>query len=187
MGRTYPDIDERNAAFIRQQRVFFVATAPRHPGGLLNLSPKGLDTFAISNENTVVYLDLIGSGIETVAHLRENGSIVLLFCAFEGPPRLLRLHGRGEVIEPGDADWEALLGHFPRYDNARSIIRVDVQRVSDSCGFGVPLYEFRGDRSQLHEWSERKGPAGRTAYQVENNRESVEGLPGLRGPEARRG
>jgi hypothetical protein len=180
MGRTYPEIDERNAAFIREQRVFFVATAPASADGRLNLSPKGLDTLAILNKNTIAYLDLVGSGIETVAHLRENGRIVFLFCAFEGPPRLLRLHGRGEVIEPGDADWESLVGNFPRYDNARSIIRVAVERVSDSCGYGVPLFEYRGDRSQLIEWAERKGPEGVAAYRAENNRESIDGLPGLR-------
>jgi hypothetical protein len=181
MGKTYPGIDDRNAAFIRAQRLFFVATAPLDGEGLLNLSPKGLESFAILNANTVAYLDLIGSGIETVAHLRQNGRIVFLFCAFEGPPRLLRLHGRGEVVEPGDPEWEALGRNFPRYDAARSIIRVAVQRVSDSCGYGVPLYEFRGDRSQLPEWAERKGPDGLAAYKAENNLTSIEGLPGLRG------
>jgi hypothetical protein len=180
MGKTYPGIDERNAAFIRKQRIFFVASAPNSGEGRINLSPKGLETFAILNENAVAYMDLVGSGIETVAHLRENGRIVFLFCAFEGPPRLLRLHGRGEAIEPGDSSWESLVGHFPHYDSARTIVYVDVQRVSDSCGYGVPLYDFKGERDQLIQWAERRGPDGLVTYQRENNRESIDGLPGLR-------
>jgi hypothetical protein len=180
MGRTYPGIDSRNADFIRAQHVCFVATAPASLDGHLNLSPKGLESFAILNENTVAYLDLVGSGVETVAHLRENGRIVFLFCAFEGPPRLLRLHGTGEAIEPGDPDWDDLARHFPRYAAARSIIRVAVERVSDSCGHGVPEYEFRGDRRHMLEWADRKGPDGIEAYQRENNRASIDALPGLR-------
>jgi len=182
VGKTYPGIDGRNAEFIRAQRLFFVATAPADLDGHLNLSPKGLESFAILNENTVAYVDLVGSGVETVAHLRENGRIVFLFCAFEGPPRLLRLHGRGRAIEPGDPDWEALAGHFPRYAAARSIIRVEVDRVSDSCGFGVPEYTFVGDRRQLIDWAERKGAQGLLDYQRDHNAASIDGLPGLRGP-----
>ena len=180
MGKTYPGIDARNAAFIQEQRVFFVATAPRSPDGHVNLSPKGLKTFSILNENTVAYLDLVGSGIETAAHLRENGRIVLLFCAFDGPPRLLRLHGCGEWVEPGDEAWDALSASFPHYDAARGIVRVAVEKVSDSCGYGVPLYQYQGDRSQLLDWAERKGPGGIAAYKAENNRSSIDGLPGLR-------
>jgi len=181
VGKTFPGIDARNAEFIRKQRVFFVASAPEDREGLVNLSPKGLETLAILNQNEVAYLDLVGSGVETVAHLRENGRIVFLFCAFEGPPRLLRLHGRGEAVEPGDPAWESLLAHFPSYEAARAIIRVDVQRVSDSCGYGIPLYDFRGDRPQLIDWAKRKGPQGIEDYKVENNRHSIDGLPGLRG------
>jgi hypothetical protein len=180
MGKTYPGIDARNAAFIRQQQIFFVATAPSSLDGHVNLSPKGLKSFAILNENTVAYLDLVGSGIETAAHLRENGRIALLFCAFEGPPRLLRLHGRGEVVEPGDEAWDLLRESFPPYDAARCIIRVAVARVSDSCGYGVPLYQYQGDRTQLLDWAERKRPEGIAAYKAENNRSSIDGLPGLR-------
>jgi len=182
MGKTYPGIDARNAEFIRKQHVFFVATAPRSPDGHVNLSPKGLDSFAILNENTVAYVDLIGSGIETTAHLRDDGRIAILFCAFEGPPRLLRLHGRGEVVEPGDADWDSLVQSFPRYAAARGIVRVAVERVSDSCGYGVPLYRYEGDRSQLLDWADRKGPEGLATYKAENNRSSIDGLPGLRRP-----
>lgn len=180
MGKVYPEIDERIASFIRNQHVFFVATSPRADDGLVNLSPKGLEGLAILGPNSVAYLDLVGSGIETVAHLRENGRIVLMFCAFEGPPNIVRLHGRGEAVEPGDDAWEALAANFPSYLSARSIIRVDVKRISDSCGYGVPLYEYTGERRQLHDWAERKGAAGIAQYEKDNNRSSLDGLPGLR-------
>lgn len=180
MGKVFAEIDERNAAFIRAQRVFFVATAPLAAEGLVNLSPKGLESFAILGPLEVAYLDLVGSGIETVAHLRENRRIVFLFCAFEGPPRILRLHGRGEVIEPGDEAWDALAARFPARPNARSVVRVDVTRIADSCGYGVPLYRFEKEREQLLDWAERKGPEEIARYQAEHNRASLDGLPGLR-------
>ncbi|MEM7411242.1 MAG: pyridoxamine 5'-phosphate oxidase family protein [Myxococcota bacterium] len=181
MGKVFDGIDARNAGFIRKQHVFFVATAPRADEGLVNLSPKGLEGLAILDEHTVAYLDLMGSGIETVAHVRENGRIVLMFCAFEGPPRILRLHGRGEVIEPGDADWDALYAHFGDYRNARTILRVKVDRVSDSCGYGVPEYSYVGDRRQLHLWTDRHDDATLEKYAREFNAKSLDGLPGLRG------
>ncbi len=175
-----PAIDERNAAFIRAQRIFFVATAPRGGEGHVNLSPKGLDSFAILGPRTVAYLDFVGSGIETAAHLRENGRIVFMFCAFEGPPRILRLHGRGDVVEPGDAEWDSLALRFPRQEGVRAIVRAHLTRIADSCGYGVPLYRYEGERSQLAEWASRKGPDGLVRYQAEHNRKSLDGLPGLR-------
>ncbi len=181
MGKVYDGIDARNAAFIERQHVFFVATAPSGGDGHINLSPKGLDSFRILDPHTVAYLDLTGSGIETIAHLRENGRIVIMFCAFEGPPRILRLHGRGEVIEVGTPGFEALCGLFPRYLSARSIIRVRLDRVSDSCGFGVPLYRYESERMQLPAWAEQKGLEGIRAYQAEVNGSSIDGLPGLEG------
>jgi hypothetical protein len=181
MGTVFPELDSRNAAFVRKQRVFFVATAPRGDDGHVNLSPKGLDSFAILDPLTVAYLDLVGSGIETVAHVRENGRIVLMFCAFEGPPKILRLHGRGQVIEPGDAAWEELYQHFPDHPNARSIVRVRLERISDSCGYGVPLYRFEAQREQLKQWAARRGREGLAAYRAEHGRKSLDGLPGLRG------
>lgn len=180
MGKVFADIDARNAAFIEQQHVFFVATAPLSGDGLVNLSPKGLDSFAILDPTSVAYLDLVGSGVETVAHLRENGRITLLFCAFEGAPRLLRLYGQGEVVEPGDADWETLSANFPVHPSARAIVRVRLTRIADSCGYGVPLMQFQSERTQLTEWAERKGDEGLREYKLENNRESLDGLPGLR-------
>jgi hypothetical protein len=147
----------------------------------VNLSPKGLDSFLVLGPKSVAYLDVVGSGAETIAHLRENGRITLMFCAFEGLPRIVRLYGRGEAIEPGDADFAALAERFPRQPSSRSVIRVALTRVADSCGYGVPLYEYKGDRSHVADWAERKGAEGLRVYQLEKNRESLDGLPALRG------
>lgn len=180
MGKLHPEIDARLRAFIEAQRVFFVATAPAGAAGHVNLSPKGLDSLRILGPHDVAYLDYVGSGAETIAHLRENGRIVLMLCAFEGAPRIVRLHGRGRVLEPQDPDFAALRGRFPADAPPRSLISVAVERISDSCGYGVPLYTYMGERSQLEQWSERKGPDGLLSYQRKNNRHSVDGLPALR-------
>ena len=179
MGKVYDAIDGKLEEFIRRQHVFFVATAPLAGDGLVNLSPKGLDSFHILGPRTVAYLDLTGSGIETVAHLKENGRIVILFCAFDGPPKIIRLHGRGEVIEPGAPEFDELAGLFPTYPGTRSVIRVDCRRISDSCGFGVPRLAFEEHRSQLPAYAERKGPEGIEAYKAAKNARSLDGLPGL--------
>jgi hypothetical protein len=181
MGKVFEGIDEKLAAWIGAQHLFFVATAPRGDGGYVNLSPKGLDSLAVLGPKSVAYLDVVGSGAETIAHLRENGRITLMFCAFEGLPRIVRLYGRGEAIEPGDAGFDALAARFPAYPSTRAIIRAELGRIADSCGYGVPLYQFKGERSQIGEWAERKGPEGLRAYQLERNRESLDGLPALRG------
>jgi len=180
MGRVYERLDEQAVEFIQAQRMFFVATAPAGDDGLINLSPKGLDTFRIIDDRTVAYLDLVGSGIETVAHLRQNGRITLMFCAFEGAPNIARLYGRGEAIEPGEADWDDLRALFPEMPGVRSVIRVHVERGSDACGFGVPRYRYEEDRSTLLDWAQKKGPDAVEAYKGEKNRESLDGLPGLR-------
>jgi hypothetical protein len=178
MGRTYDAIDEPLAAFLRAQHVFFVGTAPAD-GGHVNVSPKGLDTFAVVDGRTVAYLDLTGSGIETIAHLRENGRITLLFCAFDGPPRIVRLYGRGRPVVAGDPEFAALAARFPTYAGTRSVIEVTLERIADSCGYAVPLYRYEGERSQLLDWADRKGPEGVVAYRAERNVESIDGLPGL--------
>jgi hypothetical protein len=180
MGRTYHRIDQGLEAFIAAQRVFFVATAPRADTGHVNVSPKGLDTFRVLGPEEVVYLDCNGSGAETIAHVRENGRMTILFCAFEGPPKIVRLHGRAEVVEPGDDPFEDLRRRFPPELRARSVVRMKVERISDSCGFGVPRYDFQGDRRQLVDWTERKGVEGVRAYQREKNARSIDGLPALR-------
>lgn len=180
MSKVHPEIDDRLARFIGERHVFFVATAPLDGEGHLNLSPKGLDALRILGPRRVAYLDFVGSGAETIAHLRENGRIVLMFCAFDGPPNIVRLHGRGRVIEPQDPDFEALRTRFPIETRARAVIVVDVDRVSDSCGFGVPLMTYRGERTQLPAWAERKGEDGLDVYQREKNAKSIDGLPALR-------
>jgi len=179
MGMLYDGIDERLKAFIEVQHVFFVATAPLDATGHVNLSPKGLNTFRVLSPTTVAYLDYVGSGVETIAHLKENGRIAVMFCAFAGPPKIVRLHGRGAVLEPADAEYQRLRPIFPPVPDGRAIIVVSVDRISDSCGYGVPLYQFDQDRTQLEAWCDRKGADGLRTYQLEKNARSVDGLPGL--------
>ena len=184
MGKVYDRIDERLRSWIDRQHVFFVATAPEG-GGHVNCSPKGLSSLRVVGDREVAYLDFIGSGAETLAHLRENGRITLMFCAFEGPPKIVRLHGKGDVVEPGDPDWDALSPDFAPGENARSIVRVRVERISDSCGYGVPLMAFERERTQLDDWAARKSPEQLRQYQRDNNLESIDGLPALRGEQLR--
>src|SRR5215211_283943 len=134
MGKVYEQLDAPLEHFIRAQQIFFVSTAPLAAEGHVNLSPKGLDTFRVIDPRTVAYLDYVGSGAETIAHLRENGRIVIMFCAFQGPPNIVRLHGRGDVIEPRDAEYEVLRPRFPPAVGSRAIIRVRVERIADTCG-----------------------------------------------------
>ena len=180
MGRTYDGISPELAAFLTTQPVFFVGTAPRAGDGHINVSPKGLaGSFSVVDPATVAYLDLTGSGIETVAHLRENGRIVLMFCAFDAAPRIVRLHGTGSVLGPGDPDFAPLAARFPDRPGVRSIIRVAVTRVSDSCGFGVPVMRYEADREKLPKWATAKGPESLAEYQAEKNARSIDGLPGI--------
>ena len=180
MAKTFSGIDDKLGGFLNDQPVFFVATAPSGGDGHINLSPKGLvGTFRILDPLTVAYLDFVGSGIETVAHLRDNGRIVIMFCAFSGPPRIVRLHGRGVAVLPGDPGWSDLAGRFPPMPGARSVIKVSLERVSDSCGFGVPLMSYDRERTELPAWAVRKGEAGLIEYQEKNNAKSIDGLPGL--------
>ncbi|HUR24304.1 MAG TPA: pyridoxamine 5'-phosphate oxidase family protein [Acidimicrobiales bacterium] len=179
MGRTYDEVDERLSDFLGRQHVFFVATAPSGSGGHVNLSPKGLHgTFSVLDPDTVAYLDLTGSGVETIAHLRDNGRIVIMFCAFDGPPRIVRLHGRGEAVLADDPRFGDLAANFPTRPGIRSVILVRVERISDSCGYGVPLMRFEAERDQLDRWAERKGPQGIVEYHATRNSESIDGLPG---------
>lgn len=180
MGRTYEAIDGRLAAFLSKQPIFFVATAPLSAEGHVNCSPKGNDgMFAVLNERCVAYTDMTGSGIETIAHLRENGRIVLMFCAFEGPARIVRLHGQGEAIMPDDDRFPPIAERMGHRLGLRAIVKVDVTRVSDSCGYGVPIMSFERHRSNLDSWTEKKGEDGLAAYRAKNNRLSLDALPGL--------
>jgi hypothetical protein len=160
------------------QHLFFVATAPSGADGHVNLSPKGHDTFRVIDDRTVAYLDLTGSGVETIAHLRENGRITFMFCAFQGPPRIVRLHGRGRVIEQSHPDFARWRAIFPEHDGVRCVVIAELSRIADSCGFGVPRYRYEGERPQMQAWLDRKGPRGVQQYQAAHNC-SLDGLPGL--------
>ncbi|HEY2672663.1 MAG TPA: pyridoxamine 5'-phosphate oxidase family protein [Rugosimonospora sp.] len=181
--KLHPEIDERLRAFILAQPVFFVGTAPSDVDGHVNVSPKGLaGSLLVLGPHRVAYLDYGGSGAETAAHLRDNGRIVLMFCAFEGPPNIVRLHGHGRVRVPGEPAFAALLDAFggaAPHPGLRTIIEVEVSRVSDSCGYSVPLMTFEGDRDLLPRYWERKTPEQIRAYQAKKNSTSVDGLPAL--------
>lgn len=178
MGKLHDSIDDRLRAFIERQHLFFVATAPTDPDGHVNVSPKGIGgTFLVVDHHTVAYLDITASGAETIAHLRDNGRITLMFCALDGAPNVVRLHGVGRVVTLYDEEYDAWAARFAPVAGARAVVVVDVQRVSDSCGYGVPLYEWVGERDLLPPHMERKGPEGRAAYRRQKNRTSIDGLP----------
>jgi hypothetical protein len=179
MGKLYDEITPELAAWLQEQRVFFVATAPLSDSGLVNCSPKGMDTFRILGPREVAYLDLTGSGIESVAHIQENGRIVLMFCAFAGPPKIVRLQGEGEVLQANSLAYRELQAKFPDHPGARAIIGIHLTRISDSCGYGVPRYQYAGERDALVKWTESKGPEGLADYRREKNAHSLDGLPGL--------
>lgn len=180
MGKVFDAIDDALAEFLSAQPVFFVATAPSALDGHVNVSPKGLaGSFAVLDPRTVAYLDLTGSGAETVAHLRDNGRVCLMFCAFAGPPKIVRLHGRGEAILADDPRFPDLVESFAARPGIRSVVRVAVERVSDSCGFAVPLMAYHRDRDQLPRWAEQKGEAALVEYRREKNSTSIDGLPAV--------
>lgn len=182
MGQTFDKIPDEFAGWFKEQPVFFVATATADPETHVNVSPRGLDTFRILDARRVAWLDLTGSGVETIAHLKVDeagGRITLMFCAFDGSPRIIRLYGRGRVHEPGDDAHDELRSYFPDLPGARAIIDVAVDRVSTSCGFGVPLMEFVEYRDDLVESARRKGETKMEAYRARKNTESIDGLPGL--------
>lgn len=168
MGKVYASIDEKLAAWIGRQRLFLVATAPSE-GGHVNVLPRGpIDTLRVVDGHTVEYVDYVGSGAETVAHVRANGRICLMLCAFDGPPRIVRLHGRGEVVPAADVG-----------DGTRGVIRIHVERIADCCGYGVPLMEYAGERPQRDAWLAKKGPEALREYVVEKNTVSIDGLPAV--------
>jgi hypothetical protein len=182
MGRTYDVIDQTLAEWLVAQPVFFVSTAPLSADGLVNCSPKGnRDEVVVVDERTVAYLDQTGSGVETIAHLRENGRIVLMFCAFAGAPRIVRLHGRGRVVLTDDPNFADLAGRFPGGTGVgvRSIIVTEVSRIADSCGYGVPFMSFESHRPTMDQWSNRKGPEGIRRYWAEKNTKSIDQLDGI--------
>lgn len=191
MGKLYPELDQQLTKFIARQSVFFVATAPcltaAGTGGHVNVSPKGYrDTFAILGPATVAYLDLTGSGAETIAHLRQNGQITIMFCSFDREPKILRLYGTGRVVVPGEPQWDELACHFAAsarngagHASQRAIIVVDVHRIADSCGYAVPVMELVAERDVLTRWADRKSAEQLAAYRAEKNAVSIDGLPAL--------
>ena len=181
MGKTFETIDPALAAWLERQPVFFVASAPLDADGHVNCSPKGGDSLRVLGPREVAYLDGSGSGIETVAHLRENGRLVIMCCAFDGAPRIVRLHGRGEVVVPGAAGFDALLTRFEplALPTVRAIVRLEVARVADSCGYGVPLMDFRAPRRDGAAWLAKSSDQTLRRYLVANNQRSLDGLPAM--------
>ena len=176
MGKAYDTISDELQTFIRQQHLFFVATAPLSADGHINLSPKGMDTFRIFDANHVAYLDITGSGNETSAHITENGRVTFMFCAFEGPPNIVRLYGTGKTVLPTDAEWDDLSGHFTPHVGARQIIVADIHRVSTACGYAVPFMDFKAERETLTKYWDAKAET-KADYQRRKHSASIDGLP----------
>jgi hypothetical protein len=180
MGKTYDEITPELSDWIAEQKLFFIATAPLAQSGLVNCSPKGMDTFRLLGPRQVAYLDFTGSGIETIAHIRENGRIVVMFCALAGPPKIVRLHGTGDTVTPEHPDWAELRPLFPTdAPGERAIVRVTLTRISDSCGFSVPRFDYVEERDVLTRWAQSKTDAELADYRAQKNAESLDGLPGL--------
>lgn len=185
MAKLHDGITDELRSFIAQQHLFFVSTAPLSGEGHINLSPKGLDAFRVLSPHRVAYMDLIGSGNETSAHLLENSRITFMFCAFDGPPNILRLYGTGCTVLPGHPEWDALAGHFTVYPSTRQLIVADISRVQTSCGFGVPLYDYVGERDFHFKWADKKGTDGLQLYQQEHSLVSLDGLPSALGAQGK--
>jgi hypothetical protein len=179
MGKVYDGIDESLALWIAAQPVWFVATAPLAEDGHVNVSPRGHDSLSVLGPRRVAWVDFTGSGVETIAHLRENGRICLMFASFAGRPRIVRLHGTGSVATAGEAAYEDVVARHPVHPSTRAVIVVDVHRVSDSCGYGVPVMDLVGERDLLRLAGEKKGQHGLAAYRAERNSTSIDGLRGL--------
>lgn len=179
MGKIFDSIDANLRAWIEDQPMWFVATAPLGAEGHVNMSPRGHDSFSILDPHRVGWVDYTGSGVETIAHIRENGRVCLMFNSFGQRPRIVRLHGRGSVCLPGSAGFDEVAARHPEHPSTRAVIAVDVTRVSGSCGWGVPVMEMAGERDLIRQHAEKKGPDGMDAYRAQKNVRSIDGLPGL--------
>ncbi|MBD2755304.1 pyridoxamine 5'-phosphate oxidase family protein [Spirosoma validum] len=177
MGKFYDSIKPAHRAFIEKQSIFFVSTAPLSADGHVNVSPKGLDCFRVLSETKVAYMDLISSGNETSAHTLENGRITFMFCSFEGAPNILRLYGKGRAVLPDTVEWHQYAPAFKIYPSTRQLIVADIELVQTSCGFGVPLFNYVGERDIHFTWAEKKGQDGLLDYIQEKNLSSLDGLP----------
>ncbi|WP_010204110.1 pyridoxamine 5'-phosphate oxidase family protein [Salinibacterium sp. PAMC 21357] len=179
MGKLFDSIDDSLKTWVEAQPLWFVSTAPLSTDGHVNMSPRGHDSFSVLGPNSVGWVDYTGSGVETIAHLRENGRVCVMFLSFEERPRIVRFHGTGSVHLPGDATFDDVVARHPEHPSTRAVITVDVTRISDSCGWGVPLMQMTGERDLLRLQAEKKGPAGLADYRAEKNTLSIDGLPGL--------
>jgi hypothetical protein len=177
MGKFFNEILDHHKKFIEKQKMFFVTSAPLSAEGHVNLSPKGMDCFRVFENNRVAYMDIIGSGNETSAHILENGRITFMFCAYDGPPLILRLYGKGYTVLPGDVEWNDLAPNFKMLMATRQIIVADIDMVQTSCGFSVPYYTYDGERDHAEKWAANKGEEGLELYKAEKNMVSIDGLP----------
>jgi hypothetical protein len=177
MGKQFDAMLPEHETFIHQQHIFFVGSAPLSAEGHVNLSPKGHDALRILSANRVAYLDMTGSGNETSAHIHENGRVTVMFCAFEGAPKILRLYGTGTVVLPDTPEWEDLYPLFTPLPGARQIIIIDIHKVQTSCGYSVPFMAYTGERDTLQRWAIQKGEEGLNQYRQEKNTKSIDGLP----------
>lgn len=177
MAKVHDAITPELHELIRNQQMFFVSTAPLASSGHINLSPKGIDCFRVLSPQRVGYMDLVGSGNETAAHLLENGRITFMFCTFEGAPDILRLYGTGHAVLPEQEEWAELAPAFPLHPSTRQIIVADITRVQTSCGFGVPNYRYVGQRDLIFKWAAARGAEGLVQYQRKHNVRSIDGLP----------
>ena len=179
MGKVFDGIDELLAAWLAAQPMWFVATAPLAGDGHVNLSPRGHDSFSVLSAHRVGWVDYTGSGVETIAHVRENARITLMWCSYGPRPRIVRVHGRGSIAVPGDQAYDEVVSRHPAHPGTRAVVVVDVERVSDSCGYGVPMMDLIGERDLLRLSGEKRGREGLAAYRAEHNAVSLDGLPGL--------
>ncbi len=182
MGKLYQELTPDLIEFIDKQKIFFVGTAPLSAQGHINISPKGMDCLRLLDSSTLAYLDVTGSGVETVSHLKENARMVMMFCAFEGKPFILRVHGEGEVVESHQKEFSELKKMFPQLPAARSIVRLKAERIADSCGWTVPLYEHVGTRDYYDNYADKMGEEGIRKGQLASNMASIDGLKGLEQP-----
>jgi pyridoxamine 5'-phosphate oxidase-like protein len=188
MSNTYAEITPEISTWIAAQHLFFVATAPLSQDGHVNCSPKGLETFRVLSPTSVAYLDLTGSGAETIAHLRQNGRITIMFCSFDRTPKIVRIYGMGRAVLPADPDWARLAAHFSADPGSgtgtdrgsqRAIVVVRIDRIADSCGYAVPVMKLSSERDLLNRWSERRSAEDLAEYRVKHNTSSIDGLPAL--------
>ena len=182
MGKLYEELSAAQIDFIQSQALFFVGTAPKGCQGHVNISPKGLDSLKVIDSKTLAYLDLTGSGVETISHIKENGRLVMMFCAFDGKPMILRVHGRGEVLESDSVEFKRLRPRFGDFPGVRSIIKLTATRIADSCGWNVPLYDYQGTRDYYQKFADQLGKEGIREGQIAANMISIDGLEGLSKP-----